>query len=118
MPGWTQRTGSKAVKSILHELNRIKEGLPAEELHKAREFLKGRFVLRMEDSRSVASWLGAQELLNNRVQTVEQVIAEVDAVTTDDVLRVANSLLVSEKVNLAIVGPYRSDKAFQANLRI
>ena len=49
---------------------------------------------------------------------MELVIAEVDAVTTDDVLRVANSLLVSEKVNLAIVGPYRSDKAFQASLRI
>ncbi len=116
--GVDPKNGHKAVQSILHELNRIKEGLPAEELHKAREFLKGRFVLRMEDSRSVASWLGAQELLNNRVQTVEQVIAEVDAVTTDDVLRVANSLLVSEKMNLAIVGPYRSDKAFQANLRI
>lgn len=116
--GVDPKNANKAVQSILHEMHRIKEGVPEEELHKAREFLKGRLVLRMEDSRSVASWLGAQELLQNEVLTVEQVLAKVDSVTTEDMRRVANSLLVTEKLSTAIVGPFRSDKVFQTNLKI
>lgn len=116
--GVDPKNARKAVGSILHELHLIKEGVPKEELHKAREYLKGRLVLRMEDSRSVAAWLGAQELLHDEVQTVEQVLAKVDSVTTEDIQRVATSLLVTEKLSTAIVGPFRSDKAFQAQLRI
>ena len=108
----------KAIQSILQELHRIKEGIPEEELHKSREYLKGRLVLRMEDTRSVAAWLGAQELLHDQVLTVEQVLANVDAISPEDVQRVANSLLVTEKLSMAIVGPFRSDKAFQARLKI
>jgi predicted Zn-dependent peptidase len=116
--GVDPKNAKKAVQSILHELRMIKEGVPEGELHKSKEFLKGRLVLRMEDSRSVAAWLGAQELLLNEVQTVEDVLAKVDAVTTEDVKRVANNLLVTEKLSTAIVGPFRSDKAFQAYLSI
>jgi predicted Zn-dependent peptidase len=87
-------------------------------LHKAREYLKGRLVLRMEDTRSVAAWLGAQELLHGQVLTVEQVLARVDVITPEDVQRVANDLLVTEKLSMAVVGPFRSDKAFQARLKI
>ena len=108
----------KAIQSILHELHRIKEGIPEEELHKAREYLKGRLILRMEDTRSVAAWLGAQELLHDQVLTVEQVLAKVDAITPDDIQRVASGLLVTEKLSMAIVGPFRSDKAFQERLKI
>ena len=41
--------------------------IPEAELHKAKELSKGRLLLRMEDTRSVSSWLGAQELLTDRV---------------------------------------------------
>jgi predicted Zn-dependent peptidase len=112
------KNARKAAQSVLRELDRIKEGTPEEELHIAREFLKGRLVLRMEDSRSVAAWLGAQELLHDEVLTVEQVLAKVDAITPGDIQRVANSLLVTEKLSMAVVGPFRSDKAFQERLRI
>ncbi|MQF48362.1 insulinase family protein [SAR202 cluster bacterium AC-647-N09_OGT_505m] len=108
----------KAIQSILGELNRIKDGVLEEELHKAREYLKGRLVLRMEDSRSVAAWMGAQEILNDQLLTVEQVLARVDAITTEDVQSVANRLLVTEKLSIAIVGPFRSDKQFRECLKI
>ncbi len=116
--GVDPKNTKKAIQSILRELLRIKEGIPEEELHKSREYLKGRLVLRMEDTRSVAAWLGAQELLHDQVLTVEQVLAKVDAVTPEDIQRVANSLMVTEKLNMAIVGPFRSDKAFQERLKI
>ena len=116
--GMDPKNARTAVRSILEELDRIKGGVPEEELHKAREYLKGRLVLRMEDSRSVAAWLGAQELLTNKVRTVKQVLSTVDSVTTDDVQRVANELLVTERLSAAIVGPFRSERPFQTHLRI
>lgn len=116
--GMDPKNARTAVQSILEELDRVKSGVPEEELHKAREYLKGRLVLRMEDSRSVATWMGAQEMLTNRVRTVKQVLSAVDSVTTDDVQRVANELLVTEKLSTAIVGPFRSERPFQSRLRI
>jgi predicted Zn-dependent peptidase len=116
--GVDPKRAKDAIHSILHEMHRVKDGIPDGELHKTKEFLKGRLVIRMEDSRSVAAWLGAQELLHRQVLTVEQVLSQVDAVTSDDIQRVARGLLVTEKLNMAVVGPYRSDKAFQSRLRI
>ena len=102
---------------MLGELNKAREPIPDEELHKAKEFLKGRLVLRMEDSRSVAAWLGAQEILLNEIRTVDEVLARVDAITPEDVQRVARDVLVGDKLNLAVVGPFRSDRSFRTSLK-
>ena len=115
--GVDPKNAKRAIDSVLREMVRAKEPIPEEELRKAKEFLKGRLVLRMEDSRSVAAWLGAQELLLNNIYTVEEVLARVDAITPEDVQRVAESVLVGEKLNLAVVGPFRSDKSFQSSLK-
>ena len=77
---------------------------------------KGRLLLRMEDTRAVADWLGAQELLVGRIRTIDDVGKLVDAVTVDDLQRVARQLLVPDQLNLAIVGPFRSDKRFRSQL--
>ena len=115
--GVDPKNAKKAVDSVLRELNRAKEPIPEDELRKAKEFLKGRLVLRMEDSRSVAAWLGAQEILLNEIRTVDEALARVDEITPDDVQRVAREVLVGEKLNLAVVGPFRSDRAFQTSLK-
>jgi predicted Zn-dependent peptidase len=96
---------SACVEAIMVELGRLKEGLPEEELKKAKEFCKGRLVLRMEDTRSVVGWLGGQELLLGCILTVDEVVSKIDAVQVDDVVRVARELLLPEKVKLAVVGP-------------
>ncbi len=77
--------------------------------------MKGRLILRLEDTQSVASWTGAQELLRDNILTVEKAIAIIDAVSEEDVRRVACDLFVKDRLNLAIVGPYRSEDRF-ANL--
>ncbi|MBM4445337.1 MAG: insulinase family protein [Chloroflexi bacterium] len=96
---------SACVEAIMVELGRLKEGLPEEELKKAKEFCKGRLVLRMEDTRSVVGWLGGQELLLGHILTVDEVVSKIDSVRVDDVVRVARELLLPEKVKLAVVGP-------------
>jgi len=106
-----------AAETILGEFRHMQTSVPNEDLHRARELAKGRLLLRMEDSRAVAAWAGAQELLYDRILTVDDVVEKVDAVTTEDVERMANQFLVPEKLNLAVVGPYRSDRQFKAVLR-
>jgi len=74
--------------------------------------------LRLEDSRSVAGWLGGQELLLNEVRTPEEVVALMEAVTEQDLRRVARQLLVTDQLYLALVGPFRSDRPFAPLLKL
>jgi predicted Zn-dependent peptidase len=103
--GIDPRQLSACVEAIMAELGRLKEDLPEEELRKAKEFCKGRLVLRMEDTRSVVGWLGGQELLLGHILTVDEVVSKIDSVQVDDIVRVARELLLPEKVKLAVVGP-------------
>ncbi len=102
------------VTAILAELNRMKDGIPESEMRKTKEYCKGRMLLRMEDTRSVSSWLGGQEFLLGNILTIEQVIARIEAVSAGDIMRVAGQLFRGDKLNLAVVGPV--DKASLSGL--
>ena len=83
--------------------------VPEEELSRAKEYNKGRILLRMEDSYGVASWYGAQELLLERIEEVDEVIAQIEEVRPADLHRLARSLLRREWLRLAVVGPFRDE---------
>jgi predicted Zn-dependent peptidase len=109
----------ETVQVILEEMARLRDQGPAsEDLTKARELSKGRLLLRMEDTRAVSGWLGGQELLLGKVNSIDDAIAEMEAVTLEDLQRVARELLVGQGLHLAVVGPYRSDKRFASLLRL
>lgn len=95
------------------ETRKLLADLPAAELDKAKMMARGRIQLRMEDTRSVAGWLGSQELLLGDILTVDEVVARIDAVTLDDVHRVGKAILRPELATLAAVGPFESDQTFQ-----
>lgn len=101
-----------AVQAIMEELARLQDGIPEEELHKAKELTKGRMLLRLEDTRNVSGWLGAHELLLGYVKTPEEAMEDLDRVTTDDLRRVAGTVLAEGGLRLAVVGPFRSDRRF------
>jgi predicted Zn-dependent peptidase len=115
--GVEPRKVTEAVQAMVSELNgmRVEVGLP--ELTKAKEYAKGRLLLRMEDTRSVASWLGTQDLLLGSIATVDEVIEQIDRVEAADVARVAQRVLNEDKLRLAVVGPHRSDKSLRRLLR-
>jgi predicted Zn-dependent peptidase len=115
--GVEPQKSERAISSILEQLNGLQNGIPDTELEKARELSKGRMLMRMEDSRSVAMWMGAQETLTGSVRTVDEVVERLDGISTSDVERVAGELVQEPKLNLAVVGPYRSDRRFRNVLR-
>jgi predicted Zn-dependent peptidase len=104
----------ECVRAIRGELDRIRSTLvPETELTKAKEYIKGRMVLRMEDSRAVSSWIGGQELLRREIRSVDEVLAAIDAVTPEAIQRVATDIIRDDRANLALVGPHRSQARFE-----
>jgi len=102
-----------AIKAVLAEWDRLRqESVPADELTKAKEFIKGRLLLQMEDSFSIAAWCGRQEVLSPEVLTVDEVIEAIEAVTVADIQRVAQGLFLGERLNLAVVGPFEDEEGF------
>jgi predicted Zn-dependent peptidase len=110
--GTEPRQAARAVGAIVGQLRRLcQEPVQSAELTKAKEFYKGRLLLQMESTNSVATWYGGQEALTGRIQGVEETMAEVDAVTADDLMRVAKELF-SQALQLAVIGPFRSEAPF------
>jgi len=94
-----------AIKAILEQLSQLREPVPEAELSKAKELSKGRLLLRMEDSRSVAGWVGGQEVLMERILSLDQIISIIDAITADELKQLAQELMVGSQLRLAVVGP-------------
>jgi predicted Zn-dependent peptidase len=110
--GTEPRQASRAVGAIVGQLRRLcDERVDGQELTKAKEFYKGRLLLQMESTNSVATWYGGQEALMGRIQDVDQTVAEIDAVSADDVMRIASELF-GQALQLAVIGPFRSEAAF------
>ena len=85
----------------MHEIDRLyRDGVTEEELQQVKEQVKGGILLSLEDTWSVASRNGSHQLRYGRVIPVEQVVAEIEAVTRADVLRVAGRVgVVRERVS-------------------
>jgi predicted Zn-dependent peptidase len=103
-----------AIKAIVAEYAKIRsKKVPEEELQKAKNFIKGKMILRLEDSEEYAHLLGKYELLHNEIMRPEEIMKHLDTVTTEDIHRVAEDLLKPEKIKAAIIGPYDSEDRFK-----
>jgi predicted Zn-dependent peptidase len=112
--GTEPQNADTVIEAILEELRWLKnEDVSEQELLRAKELTKGRLLLRMEDSRSVANWLGEQELLSEHIYTVDDIVSIIDAISSEDIKRVAENLFHSDKLNLAVVGSFQDGKEFK-----
>ncbi len=108
------RKATECIRAVRAELDELRSNaIPDAELVKAKEYIKGRLLLRMEDSRAVASWLGGQELLRGEIHSVDEVVDAIDAVTAAELQAVAQDVIRDERASLAIVGPYRASQRFE-----
>ncbi len=97
----------KAMAIIMKELAKIAtKDVTSEELNRAKEYVKGKTLLNLEDSSHLAEWYARQELLQRRVMSPEERVARVFAVTKEDVRRAAKDVFVANRMALAVVGPY------------
>ncbi len=102
-----------AVNAAMAELRGLGETeVSQEELTRAKEFTKGRLRLELETTNGVAFWLTYQQLLLGAIKTIDEELALVDAVSAEDVQRVARQVL-SGPLQMAVVGPFPRDSAFR-----
>jgi predicted Zn-dependent peptidase len=115
--GFDPDQGPALLAAIIEQLERVvQEPVSAAELDRARAYTRGRLELRMEETGAVAAWLGTGESLLPRILTVDEVIERLEAVTVDDLLRVARTYVRPDLARLAVLGPFRSRLAFERML--
>ena len=101
----------EAVTTIVTELRKIaEEAVPAEELEKARNVAKGRFVLQTESPHGLVMFGLRREVLEGAATEPEDVLAGLDAVTAEDVQRVAQDVIGGNGLNFALIGPFEQDQ--------
>lgn len=109
----------ESITAALAEMAKMKREKPSEdELNKVKEYRKGGMVLGLEDTAGVAMWGGGQELRYGRIYSVDEVTDMIDAVTTDDIIEMANRFFVGDRLALTVVGPYQNEGEFKELLRI
>ncbi len=104
----------EAIKNIFKELkNFTKKGITKEELDMAKEFLKGKFMLRMEDSMNVVAFYCEQLIMTGKFKSFEKVMSEFDKVAKKDILEAGRKIFSKDKVNLAVISPHKDKKYFE-----
>ena len=88
--------------------------LPARELARAKENLKGRIVLSMESTSARMNRLGKSLITDSELLSLDRIVAEIDAVEATSVSELAAALLAPERLSAAGIGP--SDERFLAAL--
>lgn len=103
----------EAIKIILKEYRKLREKkVPKEELQKAKDNIKGHLYLGLETSDAWAVYLGAQEILKGKISTPEEECKMIDKVSQDDILKLAREIFRPNKLNLALIGPFKDKEKF------
>ncbi|MCK4781556.1 insulinase family protein [Candidatus Parcubacteria bacterium] len=119
LAGINNQSVEKAIKLILKEYKDLKNRkINQEELQKAKDYLKGTMTLSLEPSDAQASFYASQELLSQKTLTLKEKCAKIDKITREDILNTAQDIFQPEKLNLALIGPFRDKNKFQKLLKL
>ena len=108
-----RRGGDDDPRRAAHDRRRA---VPADELEKARNFAKGRFVLQLESPQGLILFGLRREVLERRAPDLDEVLDGLNAVTAEDVQRVAQDLIADEQLRLAVIGPFDDAERFETLL--
>ncbi len=95
----------EVIEIAQREMSRlVSEEVPQDELDAAREQLKGKTLMSLESSDSLMTRLAKNEIYHQKQHTIEDVIANYDAVSSKDIQRVAQELFKSKFLHLEAMG--------------
>jgi len=115
--GVNRENVAETIQVCLAELDRLCDELvPEEELTMARDHAIGRFRLSLETAHSLGQRHGELLLVRNQIETIDEAVARMEAVTPADVRAVARRLLARERVHCAVVGPSLEEDELAAAL--
>ena len=93
--------------------NKLKiELVSEEELNKVKEYLIGNMKLSLESSDDIANFYGGQELLKHELKNAEEKAKEIRKVTSSQIQKLSKQIFKNEKLNMALIGPFKDKKQF------
>ena len=104
----------EALGEIRRELDRVREPVDPAELERAQAVVRSRIHLRMEDTRAVSGWYGSQAALGLPQRTPEETLSRFQQVTVADLQAVAERVIQTDEVHIAVVGPFGSTEPLEA----
>lgn len=108
----------KTIEVILDEYKRLTvEKVDAEELLKAKEYIKGKMAMGFEGSDDVVEYVITQETLYGKIVTLEEKRRAIDKVTVNDILRVSKDIFQNKRLNLAIIGPHMHKEILEEKVK-
>jgi predicted Zn-dependent peptidase len=101
----------EAVELVMKVLRQLKRGTIKDgEFTRAREYFLGQFVLGLEDTMEHMMWIGESMIERDRIRTLGEVVYRVNALTPDDIQRVACDILKERRMNLSVVGALKEEQ--------
>ncbi|HUC01566.1 MAG TPA: pitrilysin family protein [Candidatus Paceibacterota bacterium] len=117
--GVDRKRTEEVVRAILEECRALRDGVvPEAELQRTKDHMIGGLVLGLETSDDLASFYGGQEVLGGRTLSPDELTDRIRKVTAEDVRRAAAAIMKDDRLNLAIVGPYKNKAQFKKILTI
>jgi predicted Zn-dependent peptidase len=107
------------IQTILEEFKRLKTELVTDaELARAKSHLAGTFLLGLETSDALATFYGGNEALRKDIFAPEALVAQINAVTAQQIQAVAQDLFKQEHLNMAMIGPQKEKAEFEELLKL
>jgi len=105
-----EKMADKALGLIYKEFKKLREKkISGRELSKAKEALKGNFILSLENTSNRMIRMAQSELYHNRIKSTEEILSRIESVTTEQVIESANDLLNEDALFKIII---KSKNAF------
>ncbi len=110
---------TEALTVILEELKKIKNvPVDEKELTKAKEYIKGKSTIALEDNQVRLDWFLERAAFYKTIETPAEAFRRIDAVTAEDVRKVANDLFCDKGSTLAVIGPFKDAKMFNGIVKL
>ena len=108
----------EVIKAIIFECNKLtKEKVSEEELNKVKEYIIGNMKLSLESSDDIANFYGGQELLKRELKNAEEKAKEIRKVTATQIQKLSKQIFKDNKLNLALIGPFKDKLKFKKILK-
>ena len=103
----------EAIKEIVSQCRKmITEPVPSGELQKAKDYIAGTTLLELETSDARAEYCGVQEIMKRNIDLPQDIIKKVNAVTVEDVQKLAGQIFIDQGLNMAIIGRFKDSQQF------
>ncbi len=109
----------EAIKAILEEFKKMADKEVAEkEIQKAKDHLTGTMMISLETADALANFYGGQELITKEILTSEELAAKIQSVKAEEIQAVARDIFQNNRLNLAVIGPFKDKAKFESILKL